>query len=126
MVNRKKRSKVDDLVDQAEARRREAGGEAIEYTLDWYREEWPARKRIFIEREIKIRDAFDRNKLKPFILNDAQVELLNASLEASEDTSLEDYTLKCRRLGITSYYSADYLTDAIVESGHHVRIVAQD
>ncbi|MGB8508557.1 MAG: hypothetical protein WCD76_09140, partial [Pyrinomonadaceae bacterium] len=46
--------------------------------------------------------------------------------EASEDTSLEDWTLKCRRLGISTYYCADYLSDAIMDSGHHVRIVAQD
>ena len=84
------------------------------------------RKRIFIEREIKIRNAFERNKLEPFILNDAQIELYVASLESSEDPSLEDWTLKCRRLGISTYYVADYLSDAIVESGHHVRIVAQD
>ncbi len=121
-------AQLDQLVAQAGEQARAAGVEIEpdEYTLDWYRQEWPARKRIFLEREIKIRDAFDRNKLKLFILNDAQVELLESSMEASEDTSLEDFTLKCRRLGITTYYSADYLSDAIVESGHHVRLVAQD
>lgn len=119
---------IDRLVAQADARARAAGIEIAPepFSLEWYRQDWPARKREFIGNEIKIRDAFDKNKLKPFILNDAQVELLEASLEASADTSLEDYTLKCRRLGITTYYSADYLSDAIVESGHHVRIVAQD
>ncbi len=122
------RSAVDKLVFEAESRAAEAGIE-IEpdpYTLDWYRQDWPARKRIFLEREIKVRDAFDKNRLKPFLLNDAQEELLEASIEASADTSLEDYTLKCRRLGISTYYTADYLSDAIMESGHHVRIVAQD
>ncbi len=119
---------VDELLAQADEQAREAGVdiEPEEYTLDWYRREWPARKQIFLEREIKIRDAFDRNKLKDFILNDSQVELLESSLEASADSSLEDCTLKCRRLGISTYYSADYLSDAIMESGHHVRIVAQD
>ena len=124
----KSTSTVDQLVAQAGKQAREVGVE-IEpeaYTLEWYREDWPARKRIFIEREIKVRNAFERNKLMPLVLNDAQDELLEASLEASEDTSLEDYTLKCRRLGITTYYSADYMSDAIVESGHHVRLVAQD
>jgi hypothetical protein len=119
---------IDRLVAQADARAREAGLE-IEperFSLEWYRQNWPARKQAFIENEIHIRDAFDKNKLKPFILNDAQVELLEASIEASEDTSLEDFTLKCRRLGVTTYYSADYLADAIIESGHHVRLVAQD
>lgn len=122
------RSKVDDLVAQAGDRAR-AQGVAIEpdeYSLDWYREAWPARKRTYIERELHIRDAFDRNKLKLCVLNDAQDELHAASLEASEDPSLEDDTLKCRRLGITTYYLADYFADAAVESGHHVRIVAQD
>ena len=121
-------AQLDQLVAQAGEQARAAGVE-IEpevYTLDWYRVGWPARKRIFLEREIKIRDAFDRNKLKDFLLNDAQVELLESSLEASEDTSLEDFTLKCRRLGISTYYTADYLSDAIMESGHHVRLVAQD
>jgi hypothetical protein len=121
-------SKVERLVAEAGARAATAGVEIEpeEYTLDWYRQDWPARKRVFLEREIKIRNAFHRNKLEPFILNDAQIELLEASLEASEDPSLEDYTLKCRRLGISTYYTADYLSDAIMESGHHVRLVAQD
>ena len=122
------RSKVDDLVTRAGERARQVGAE-IEpepYTLDWYRADWPGRKRIFIEREIKIRNAFERNKLEPFIFNDAQIELYDASLESSEDPTLEDWTLKCRRLGISTYYVADYLSDAIMESGHHVRIVAQD
>ena len=131
MVARRKaepRSKVDDLVAQAGDRAR-AQGVAIEpdeYSLEWYREDWPARKRIYIERELHIRDAFDRNKLKLCVLNDSQDELYVASLEASEDPSLEDDTLKCRRLGVTTYYLADYFSDAAVESGHHVRIVAQD
>jgi hypothetical protein len=126
--NNKGTSAVDKLIAQAESRAREEGVEIEpdEYTLDWYRQEWPALKQVFIEREFKVRDAFDRNKLKPLILNDAQLELLEASLEASEDSALEDYTLKCRRLGISTYYLADYLSDAIMESGHHVRIVAQD
>lgn len=121
-------STLDQLIAQAGDRAREAGVEIEpdEFTLEWYRQDWPARKRIFIEREIKVRDAFDKNKLKSLILNDAQVELYEASVEASADTSLEDYTLKCRRLGITTYYSADYLSDAIIDSGHHVRLVAQD
>jgi len=126
-VSRKTKS-IDELVAQAESQARNAGVEIEpeQYSLEWYRQEWPARKKIFLEREIKIRDAFDRNKLKPFILNDAQNELLLASLESSIDPSLEDYTLKCRRLGISTYYLADYLSDAIMEDGHHVRIVAQD
>jgi len=127
LVSRKTKS-VDELVAQAESQARDAGVEIEpeEYSLDWYRAEWPGRKRIFIEREIKIRNAFQKNKLEDFVLNDAQIELYEASLEASEDPSLEDWTLKCRRLGISTYYVADYLSDAIIESGHHVRIVAQD
>jgi hypothetical protein len=119
---------LEELLSRADKQAADAGVE-IEpelYSLDWYRQDWPARKRVFLEREIKIRNAFHRNKLEPFILNDAQLELLEASIEASEDPSLEDYTLKCRRLGISTYYTADYLSDAIMESGHHVRLVAQD
>jgi hypothetical protein len=121
-------AKLDQLLSNVDERAGELGVHVApdEYTLDWYREEWPERKQIFIEREIKIRDAFQKQKLVPFILNDAQLELLAASLESTEDTSLEDFTLKCRRLGISTYYCADYLGDAIVEAGHHVRIVAQD
>lgn len=117
---------IDALMRAADERALALGIEPDEYTLEWYRHDWPARKRIFIEREIRIRNAFDRNRLVPFTLNDAQQELLGASIEASFDTSLEDVTLKCRRLGISTYYCADYLADALVESGHHVRIVAQD
>ncbi|MCP9494272.1 MAG: hypothetical protein MSG64_07440 [Pyrinomonadaceae bacterium MAG19_C2-C3] len=119
---------VDDILRRADAQAAGAGVtlDAEPYTLDWYREDYPARKREFIEREIKIRDAFDRNTLKDFILNDAQVELLDSGNEAFFDASLEDYSLKCRRLGISTFYCASYLTDAILESGHHVRIVAQD
>ncbi|PYS88987.1 MAG: hypothetical protein DMF64_18965 [Acidobacteria bacterium] len=127
-VVKKTGASLDQLLAQADQRAASAGVE-IEpemYSLDWYRVGWPARKRIFLEREIKIRDAFDRNKLKSLKLNDAQQELLAASIEASADTSLEDFTLKCRRLGISTYYTADYLSDAIMESGHHVRLVAQD
>lgn len=116
------------LQAQVEAQAREIGVEiATEpYSLEWYREDWLNRKKTFIEREIKVRDAFQKNKLVPFILNDAQLELLEASNDASLDNSIENFTLKCRRLGISTYYCADYLADAIIENGHHVRIVAQD
>lgn len=124
----KNSSKIDELLAKADKQAEDAGVEIEpeEFSLEWYRQDWPERKRIFIEREIKIRNAFHRNKLEPLTLNDAQVELHEASLEASEDPSLEDFTLKCRRLGITTYYCADYLSDAVIESGHHVRLVAQD
>lgn len=127
------RSKVesnpfDAVQAKVEAKARETGVEITlePYSLDWYREDWLNRKKIFIEREIKVRDAFQKNKLVPFILNDAQNELLEASNDASLDNSIENFTLKCRRLGISTYYCADYLGDAIIENGHHVRIVAQD
>lgn len=121
-------SKADQLLAKADKVAAQAGIEIEpeEYSLDWYRADWPARKRTFIEREIKIRNAFHRNALEPFILNDAQIELLEASNDSYFDPTIEDNTLKCRRLGISTYYCADYLADAIIESGHHVRIVAQD
>jgi hypothetical protein len=124
----RKTKSADELAAQAERQARDAGVEIEpeQYSLEWYRADWPGRKRTFIERELKLRNAFHRNKLEDFILNDAQIELYEASLESSEDPSLEDWTLKCRRLGISTYYIADYFADAVVESGHHVRIVAQD
>src|SRR6185503_18078508 len=90
------RSKLDDLQKQADARADDAGVEIPpdEYSLKWYRQEWPARKRIFIEREMKVRNAFHRNKKEDFILNDAQLELLQASLESTADPSLTDVVLK--------------------------------
>jgi hypothetical protein len=121
-------SKADELIAKADAQAAEAGIEleAEEYSLEWYRAAWPARKQIFIEREIKLRNAFNGNRLEAFLLNDAQQILLITSNEAFEDTSIEAVTLKCRRLGISTYYCADYLSDAIIESGHHVRLIAQD
>lgn len=119
---------LDRLLSKVDQRAQAEGieFEPEEFSLDWYRADWINRKQIFIEREIKVRDAFQNNKLVPFVLNDAQKELLKASNEASLDTSIENFTLKCRRLGISTYYCADYLSDAIIENGHHVRIVAQD
>lgn len=118
----------DKLQREVDQKARELGVEvaAEEFSREWYEEDLITRKRLFIEREIKIRDAFHKNKLVPFVLNAAQLELLESSNEASLDESLENFTLKCRRLGISTYYCADYLTDAVIEDGHHVRIVAQD
>lgn len=119
---------LDRLLSQVDEKAQEVGieFEPEKFTLEWYAADWLGRKQIFIEREIKIRDAFHRNQLVDFVLNDAQKELLKSSIEASEDPSLEDFTLKCRRLGISTYYCADYLADCVIEDGHHVRIVAQD
>jgi hypothetical protein len=116
------------LQAQVEAQAREIGVEIEfeEFSKEWYAADWINRKKIFIEREIKVRDAFHKNKLVPFILNAAQLVLLESSNEASLDESLENFTLKCRRLGISTYYCADYLADAVIEDGHHVRLVAQD
>ncbi len=131
MPARKARTNEDKFsqLHRRVAERAEAVGvarEPDEFTKEWYAADWLKRKEIFLDREIKIRDAFHKNQLVPFILNDAQDELLIASNEASEDPSLENFTLKCRRLGISTYYCADYLADAVIEDGHHVRIVAQD
>lgn len=181
-------SKVDQLLAQADARAADAGIEIEpdQYSLEWYRADWPARKKDFIEREIKIQNAFENNSEVPLILNDAQLELLQGSLAASVsiietqlrknprllltrlanpkvistlasylkeheyltedqietvinsildslrltqddlDTNRTDVTLKCRRIGGTTFYEADYLADAIVESNHSVRFVAHD
>ena len=115
-----------NLQTQVEATAREIGVEiAFEpYSREWYRADWLNRKKIFIERELKIRNAFKKKELVAFILNDAQNELLESSNDASEDNSIENFTLKCRRLGISTYYCGDYYADAVIEDGHHVRIVA--
>ena len=42
------------------------------------------------------------------------------------DPSQTDVSLKCRRIGGTTYYIADYLADAIVEGNHYIRFVAHD
>lgn len=120
-------SKLDQLLSNVNAAADRLGvvNEPDEFSKEWYAADWPARKQEFIEREIKVRNAFDKNKIVPFILNDAQLELLEASNESFEDPDLEDFTLKCRRLGISTFYCADYLADAIIEDGHHVRLVAQ-
>lgn len=129
---RRKTEKDEDIFSklqaQVDAKAREIGVEIAleEYSKEWYAADLLNRKQIFLEREIKVRDAFHKNKLVPFLLNDAQVELLASSNDASLDDSLENFTLKCRRLGISTYYCADYLADAVIEDGHHVRIVAQD
>lgn len=114
------------LQAQVDAQAREIGvAVTLEpYSREWYQEDWINRKKIFIERELKVRNAFEKKKLVPFVLNDAQKELLEASNDASLDNSIENFTLKCRRLGISTYYCGDYYADAIIEDGHHVRIVA--
>ena len=121
-------AKLDKLLSNVDERAGQLGValEPDAFTKEWYAADWPGRKRVFLEREIKVRDAFHKNTLVPFIINDAQQELLASSNEAYHDSSIENFTLKCRRLGISTYYCADYLADAIVEDGHHVRIVAQD
>lgn len=121
-------SRADKLVAQADARAAEAGFEIEpeEYTLDWYRVDFPSRVLIFLEREIKIRNAFHRNQLEPWKLNDAQLELHEAEMLAYEDQTREDVTEKPRRLGISTYYMGKNLAFAILEDGHHIRIVAHD
>lgn len=123
-----KSSKLDQLLSDVNAAADRLGvvNEPEQYTKEWYAAAWPERKQEFLEREIKVRDAFHKNTLVPFILNDAQKELLFSSNQSYEDPSIENFTLKCRRLGISTYYCADYLADAVIEDGHHVRIVAQD
>lgn len=191
----KTQDRVAKLVARADARAQEAGIEPEEYSLAWYRANWPMRKKVFIEREIKIRNMFEDNQEGPFILNDAQHELHLGSLAAtfgliesalrrnpkryftalakpaclgliekklkkkgqldeedieeamrllvesvSDQTTRDgrrvqledidprrtDVTGKCRRVGGTTYYLGDYLSDAIIESNHSVRFVAHD
>ncbi|MEQ1645685.1 MAG: hypothetical protein ABL959_19705, partial [Pyrinomonadaceae bacterium] len=97
-------SKLDQLLSNvnAAADRLGVSAEPDEFTKEWYAADWPARKQVFLEREIKVRDAFHKNTLVPFILNDAQKELLASSNDSYFDPSIENFTLKCRRLGIST------------------------
>jgi hypothetical protein len=100
--------------------------EAEPFSYAWYAKDWPTRKGEFMEREFMVSDAFDGKKLKPFRLNFAQRELLAGDLEAARDRSRQNVSLKCRRLGISTYYCASYLADCLFESNQHALIVAHD
>lgn len=130
MARRERQPKIDLSAHKvAVERRAQENGVPLEpelHTLGWYATDWPARRREFIEREVKIRNAFARNQLEPFRLNEAQAILLDADNEAALNPSLESVVLKCRRLGISTFYLAARFADCVVLPGRHARVVAQD
>lgn len=89
--------------------------------LSWWRERWsdPQIRRQFIESFIQVRDAFDGNKLVPMILNDVQADLHNR-------VTGRDCILKSRRQGLSRYWLAVFLSNAVVNSGRSVRLVPHD
>jgi hypothetical protein len=89
--------------------------------LKYWRERWgdPRVEQRFIEKFLKIRDAFDGNKLVPFVFNDAQLEL-------HYDESKRKVTVKCRRIGSSRYWLARKFAKALVNPGVSVRVVPHD
>src|SRR6266404_202422 len=89
--------------------------------LSWWRERWTDRsiRRQFIENFIQVRDAFNGNKLVPMIFNDVQANL-------HESACGRDCILKSRRQGLSRYWLAVYLSNAVVTSGRSVRLVPHD
>ena len=68
--------------------------DAEEYTLDWYREDWPGRKKIFIEREIKIRSSLTHEEMAQMIGSSREtVTRLLSDLKKRELIRLEGSTL---------------------------------
>src|SRR5258705_9032847 len=92
-------------------KRRERKVDVRNVPLSWWRERWSDRsiRRQFIENFIHVRDAFNGNRLVPMILNDVQVDL-------HESASGRDCILKSRRQGLSRYWLAAYLSNAVVNS----------
>jgi hypothetical protein len=89
--------------------------------ISWWRERWSDRsiRRQFIENFIYVRDAFNGNRLVPMMLNDVQADL-------HERASGRDCILKSRRQGLSRYWLAAYLSNAVINSGRSVRLVPHD
>ncbi len=112
--------------DRARQRVADKTGSAIEIDfrtapLSWWRERWADRdiRRLFIENFIKIRDAFDENKIVPLKFNDFQDDYHTRRTG-------KDVRLKPRRLGSSIYDLAEGFCDCIVLSNQHFRIVPHD
>src|SRR3954465_661841 len=95
--------------------------EPADAPLSWWRERWTDRavRRQFIETFMVVRDAFDGNRLVPMIFNDVQADL-------HDRVSGRDCILKSRRQGLSRYWLAVYLSNAIVNAGRNVRLVPHD
>jgi hypothetical protein len=97
------------------------GIEPKDRPLSWWREHWSdaAIRRLFLETFIYVRNAFDQNKLVPMVLNDLQADL-------HQRVTGRDVILKFRRGGVSRYWLATYLADAVINSGRNVRLVPHD
>jgi hypothetical protein len=89
--------------------------------LSWWREHWEdaAIRRRFMETFIYVRNAFEQNRLTPLRFNDLQADL-------HQRITGRDVILKFRRGGVSRYWLAAYLSDAVVNSGRNVRFVPHD
>jgi hypothetical protein len=100
---------------------REETIELIDQPLSWWRERWDDKqiRRQFMETFIYVRNAFEQNRLTSLKFKDLQAHL-------HENVSGRDVILKFRRGGVSRYWLASYLSDAVVNSGRNVRFVPHD
>ncbi len=100
---------------------REISIDSSDRPLTWWREHWSDKtvRRQFMETFIYVRNAFEQNRLTPLKFNDLQADL-------HEKVSGRDVILKFRRGGVSRYWMASYLSDAVVNSGRNVRFVPHD
>jgi hypothetical protein len=89
--------------------------------LVWWRDHWSdaAVRRQFMETFIYVRNAFEQNRLTPLRFNDLQADL-------HDRVTGRDVILKFRRGGVSRYWLASYLSDAVVNAGRNVRFVPHD
>jgi hypothetical protein len=115
------RSASERVLQQCENRAGESEVAVAHAPLSWWRERWEDRdiRRQFIETFIYVRDAFDGNRLVPMVFNDVQADL-------HERITGRDCILKSRRQGLSRYWLATYLANAVVNSGRNVRLVPHD
>lgn len=109
------------LNSSARAAINEEAIEPADRPLSWWREHWSdqAVRRQFMEAFIYVRNAFEQNRLTPLRFNDLQADL-------HDNVSGRDVILKFRRGGVSRYWLASYLSDAVVNSGRNVRFVPHD
>jgi hypothetical protein len=117
-----KRSRPKPKLNQPEpAEQNEASIELVDQPLSWWRERWDDKqiRRQFMETFIYVRNAFEQNRLTPLKFNDLQADL-------HDKVTGRDVILKFRRGGVSRYWLASYLSDAVVNSGRNVRFVPHD
>lgn len=124
-MTRPRRIDVSAATDAARRRARAQGLAAAPGAWEYYAQDWPARKREFIENECFIASAFEGGGLRPLRLNRAQAAIYEAetAARAAGETLV---VLKCRRLGVSTYFVASLLADCLFESYRHAVVVAHD